>query len=174
MNFRGLYEEYKDIIPYAVFGVLTTLINIFSYWLFSHIFNFGVMPSTIAAWFLAVLFAYVTNRKWVFHSKVNGRVAIAKEMVQFFFFRLVTGVFDWAFMFVTVELLAWPDVWMKFFANVIVIILNYIFSKYFVFKHGFHRVGKSSDGGEKPIPGIASGDDGASNIEDPLAEKIDQ
>ena len=82
MDIKKLYEKYKDIIPYAVFGVLTTLVNIAVYWLMAHPLGLGVMPSTIIAWIAAVLFAYITNRKWVFHSEANTRNEIIKEMTK--------------------------------------------------------------------------------------------
>ena len=81
---KTLLKKYKDVVPYAIFGVLTTLVNIASYWLCAHALGMPVMASTIIAWILAVLFAYITNRKWVFLSQAEGRRAIAKEMISFF------------------------------------------------------------------------------------------
>lgn len=68
MKLKALYQKYKDIIPYGIFGVLTTLVNVIVYWTSARLLGLGVMPSTVIAWILAVLFAYITNRKWVFHS----------------------------------------------------------------------------------------------------------
>ncbi len=135
MKYSELIDQYRDVIPYAVFGVLTTLVNIVSYWLFSHIFHAGVMGSTVIAWILSVLFAYVTNRKWVFHSKAVGTRAVVKEMISFFTCRLATGVIDWLCMFVFVDLLHLNDMVIKIAANVIVIVLNYIASKLVIFRH---------------------------------------
>ena len=129
MDIKKLYEKYKDIIPYAVFGVLTTLVNIAVYWLMAHPLGLGVMPSTIIAWIAAVLFAYITNRKWVFHSEANTRNEIIKEIISFFACRLATGVVDWACMFIFVDVLHLNDVVIKTAANILVIILNYIASK---------------------------------------------
>lgn len=83
MNIEKLWDKYKDIIPYGVFGVLTTLVNIVSYWIFAHPFGLSVMVSTVLAWILSVLFAYLTNRKWVFHSEASTREEIGKEIVSF-------------------------------------------------------------------------------------------
>ena len=80
MNIEKLWDKYKDIIPYGVFGVLTTLVNIVSYWIFAHPFGLSVMVSTVLAWILSVLFAYLTNRKWVFHSEASTREEIGKEI----------------------------------------------------------------------------------------------
>jgi putative flippase GtrA len=135
MDFKGLYEKNKDMIPYAIFGVLTTVVNIAVYWLIAHPLEFAVMPSTIIAWIAAVLFAYITNRRWVFNSEAHTTQEIVREIVTFFAFRLGTGVVDWACMFVFVDILSFNDVVIKFIANVIVIILNYVASKLIIFKH---------------------------------------
>jgi putative flippase GtrA len=95
--------------------------------------NFSVMFGTVAAWVTAVLFAYVTNRKWVFRSEARGK-DILKEFSSFFACRLITGVIDWLCMFIFVELLNWNDVIIKFLANCIVIVINYIASKLIIFK----------------------------------------
>lgn len=134
MNLKRLIEQYKDVIPYIFFGVCTTLINIIVYWGTAHLFGMGTMVSTIVAWILAVLFAYVTNRKWVFYSTAVTSKEIISEMIKFFGSRVATGVVDGICMFIFVELLEWNDVIIKFSANILVIILNYIASKMIVFK----------------------------------------
>lgn len=134
MKFSELYKKYQDLIPYAVFGVLTTLVNLSSYWVISHILHAGVMTSTVIAWILSVLFAYITNRKWVFHSENTAFGAIVREVVSFFGCRLATGIIDWLCMFVFVEKLHFNDMVIKIAANVIVIICNYVASKLFIFK----------------------------------------
>lgn len=135
MKFRELFEKYKDLIPYAVFGALTTLVNIVAYWLFAHPFGMPVLVSTIIAWFLSVLFAYVTNRKWVFHSEADTVKAVLKEIVSFFACRIGTELVDLAAMFIFVDLLHMNDMAVKIIANVVVIILNYAASKFVIFKH---------------------------------------
>ena len=93
------------------------------------------MVSTVIAWILAVLFAYLTNRKWVFHSEADNSKAVLKEIGLFFAARLGTGVIDWASMFIFVDLMSFNDVVIKTLANIVVIILNYIASKFLIFKH---------------------------------------
>lgn len=134
MNIRALYQKYKDIIPYGIFGVLTTLVNVAVYWIAAHPLRLGTMPSTVLAWIMAVLFAYVTNRKWVFHSTAVTAVEIRKEILSFFICRLATGVLDWVCMFIFVDLLGLYDVAIKVLANILVIILNYVASRLVVFK----------------------------------------
>lgn len=135
MNFKLLYEKYKDAIPYMLFGVLTTGINILSYWILAHLFNWRVMESTVVAWAIAVMFAYLTNRKWVFESDKTEKREILKEMFSFVLCRIMTGVIDWICMYFFVDVMNFNDVFIKFVSNVVVIVLNYLASKCFIFKH---------------------------------------
>lgn len=134
MDIKALYQKYKDIIPYGIFGVLTTVVNVIVYWTAARLLGLGVMPSTVIAWILAVLFAYITNRKWVFHSTAVTAAEIRKEIFSFFACRLATGVLDWACMFIFVDLLKFYDVAIKVLANILVILLNYVASKLIIFK----------------------------------------
>ncbi len=149
MNYKRICKKYKDFILYAVFGVLTTLVNMTVYWVLAHIFKVRVMPSTICAWVAAVLFAYVTNRKWVFHSKAHATGEIIREVVSFFTCRILTGIVDWGCMLLFVAQLHMDDVVIKFAANVLVIILNYIASKLIIFKHRGQKNAESKKAAEK-------------------------
>lgn len=132
---KELVSKYRDIIPYAVFGVLTTLVNIVSYWFFAHPLKWATLPSNIGAWILSVLFAYVTNRKWVFHSEAHGTSSVLKEMISFFTARLATGVLDWFNMWLFVDIFHLNDMIIKVLSNIVVIVLNYAASKVLVFRH---------------------------------------
>lgn len=134
-NIEELIRKYQDVLPYLIFGVLTTVVNIISYWFMAHLLYLGVMVSTVIAWILSVLFAYITNRTWVFHSKARGTQEIFREIVSFFSCRLATGVIDWGCMLVFVDVLGWWDLGVKVAANIIVIVLNYLASKLLIFKH---------------------------------------
>ena len=128
---KELLLKYKEVIMYLIFGILTTVVNIVVYYMMADMLQVHYMISNIVAWFLSVLFAYVTNRKYVFESKSNE---IIKEMVSFFGARLATGVMDMAFMWIFVGLGLLPDFVAKVITNVFVIIANYILSKLVVFK----------------------------------------
>lgn len=131
---RKYWDKYKDVILYLIFGGLTTVVNIAVYWICVHVLGTGVMFGTVAAWALAVLFAYLTNRTMVFHSSAAGAQAVLKEIVSFFGCRLGTGVVDWVIMFVFVTVLRFYDMIVKIAANIIVIVLNYVLSKFVIFK----------------------------------------
>lgn len=134
MNLQNLYKKYKDIFWYAFFGICTTLVNLISYWIFARIFFFGTMISTIFAWLSAVLFAYWTNRIWVFHSTASSVHDILNELTKFFTCRIATGIVDWGCMFLFVDVLRFNDLFIKLIANIIVIILNYAASKLIIFR----------------------------------------
>ena len=131
---KDIYIKYKKIILYLFFGGCTTLVNIASYYVLSHVFNCSVMFSTVVAWVLAVLFAYITNRKMVFDSKASGKKKVFKEFVSFIACRIATGIVDWLCMYIFVEKIGFNDMVIKIIANIIVIILNYVASKLIVFK----------------------------------------
>lgn len=128
-----LVKRYQDIILYLFFGGLTTVVNVVSYAFFAKVLGFGTFFSTVIAWFLSVLVAYLTNRKWVFHSEAKGFKEVAREVVSFFSCRIATGVVDWVIMLAFVDGLHLNDIVIKIVANVVVIILNYVASKLVIF-----------------------------------------
>ncbi len=139
---KEILNKYGNVIPYLFFGVCTTLVNVVSYWICAYPLGFSIMTSTILAWCLAVFFAYVTNRKWVFHGQAHGAKEIGKEMALFFACRLGTGLLDWLCMLIFAEWLGMDDVFVKAAADIAVIILNYLASKFVIFRKKplkFHR-----------------------------------
>ena len=125
--------KYRELILYVVFGVLTTLVNWVSYWLLADLLHVDYMAATFIAQVLSILFAYVTNRRWVFESKVRGVKGVALEMAKFFGARGASLVLDLAAMYLGVTLLRIDDKLMKLISNGIIIAANYVFSKLFVF-----------------------------------------
>ncbi len=124
-------ELKKELVSYVIFGILTTVVNIVVYYLFGDILGVNYVISNIIAWFLSVLFAYVTNRIWVFESKNDN---ILKEVVLFFGGRAFSGVVDTLLMVLFIEVLLVGDFVSKIIIQVIVVILNYVISKLIVFK----------------------------------------
>ena len=131
MNFKSM----KQLVAYGFFGVLTTLINIIAYWLVRK-FDASITLSAFIAWLVAVFFAYWSNRKFVFESSNTSAVAIFFEAVYFFMCRIATGLLDVAIMYIFADVLGFHEVITKTAANIIVIIINYIASKLFIFKEG--------------------------------------
>ena len=131
---KGFLTKNRSVILYIIFGVLTTLVNIVSYWLLTRWLKQSVNTATVVAWILSVLFAYITNRTWVFDSKAIQPNEVIREIVSFFLARLSTGLLDWLIMFVFVTKLSLPDMPVKIASNILVIVLNYVLSRFLVFK----------------------------------------
>ena len=135
---KEIYMKYKEIINYLIFGVLTTVVSLLVYYI--SVFTFlnpdnaiELQIANIISWIAGVLFAYFTNRKFVFESKETDKL---KEAGKFFLARVVTLVIDMLIMGVGVTTLHLNDKIMKLISQVVIIVSNYIFSKLFVFKKG--------------------------------------
>lgn len=131
---KALVLKYKFIILYGIFGVLTTIINIGVYGILYSVLGVSNVVSNVIAWVISVLFAFITNKLWVFESKSLDLKVFIKEFGSFTVCRLATGILDLGIMFVGVDLLKGPAIILKVASNIIVIILNYVMSKIFVFK----------------------------------------
>ena len=127
-------RRYKEILLYVLFGGLTTLVNIGVYFICARFFSVGTVLATVVAWVLSVLFAYVTNKIWVFESKNCRLSALAGEILLFFGCRAFSGILDVVLMWIFVDRLGFYDVAVKILSNLIVIILNYLFSKLLIFR----------------------------------------
>lgn len=135
---KKLYKRYEEIINYLIFGVLTMIVSIASYLIFANtIFSsksdLDIQIANVLSWICAVTFAYITNRKYVFKSKAQGK-AIFKEMGSFFLARIASLIIEMASMYLLFSIMHIDDAISKLICQVIVVILNYIFSKIFVFK----------------------------------------
>ena len=139
---KQLFDKYRELILYVFFGGLTALVNWGLYWLLANPLGVPYLWATAIAQIASILFAYVTNRIWVFQSKARGFREVSLEMLRFFGARGVSFFLDLGCMYVGVDLLHINDTWMKLLANILVIIANYVFSKVFVFRKG---QGKSKD-----------------------------
>ncbi|WP_276937529.1 GtrA family protein [Faecalibaculum rodentium] len=124
-------RNFKEVIAYLVFGVLTTVVNIIVYMIMADWLHVHYLVSNAVAWFVSVLFAFLTNRKYVFRSKSAEKT---KELARFFSSRLATLALDMAIMWLLVDVLTADNLTAKIIANVVVIIVNYILSKFLVFQ----------------------------------------
>lgn len=131
----SLIKKHKSFIAYGIFGVLTTLVNIITYTICYNQLGISNTVSNVFAWILAVAFAYITNKIWVFESKSWQLAVLKREITSFIGCRLATGIMDIVIMFICVDILEWNAMLMKVSSNILVIILNYIFSKLIIFKN---------------------------------------
>lgn len=122
----------KEVLLYIFFGAATTAVNTAVY---VFLYDFCAVDNTaanIAAWILSVLFAFFTNRKWVFESEKSDMI---KEAARFFAARSVTGVIDLTLMYLTVDICRINGDASKIGVNIVVIVFNYFFSKFWIFRN---------------------------------------
>lgn len=131
---KALIVKYQDMILYVFFGALATLVNTASYYLCYNIIGMSNVPSVIIAWLLAVVFAFFTNKLWVFKSKSFAPDVLKHEIPTFFGARLLTGLLDLGIMYLAVDVLHGNGTVWKLISNILVIILNYVASKLIIFK----------------------------------------
>ena len=137
----NIYEKNREAWRYLIFGALATFVNIGMYALCAKVI-FKDLPevqrvdfSNYIAIGLAMAFAYITNKLFVFDSKTNNAKELFKEIISFIGCRIFSAVVEIVFMRVTVVNFHLNEVIMKICANIIVMILNYIFSKLIIFKN---------------------------------------
>ena len=132
---KRLLNKYKEIILYLVFGVLTTVVSIASYYICTKTFldtnsGFQIQIANVISWILSVTFAYITNKLFVFESRGN----VFKEAVKFYASRLSTLACEMVLMYLLVTVMHFGDLPVKIFVQFVVIAANYVLSKLVVFK----------------------------------------
>lgn len=139
---KKLFEKYREIIMYLIFGVLTTLVSLISYSLLIKFLSLSITAASAISWVIAVSFAFVTNKQFVFKSRSREKKTVLKELISFFAARGISGIVEIflpEILFkigLSFSLFGVKGLVSKIIVNVIVIILNYIFSKLWVFKKG--------------------------------------
>ena len=130
----GLYLEYKEIINYLVFGVLSTIVNFVTYFIFARLLNVDEVISSGLSWFFSVLFAYITNKIFVFESETKNIQEFIKEIVSFFLARVLSGALcDVGTFALMVKVIGINDIVSKIITQVMVVIVNYVLSKWIIF-----------------------------------------
>lgn len=131
-------EKFWKLVRYGVVGVCTTAVNYVLFWLLCYKMDIELNVANAVAIVASIIFAYVTNKLFVFRSHVSGAGALAREAVSFFASRAFTAVLEWAVMFAVDKFVGLEDsLWgmvTKVAINVVVLILNFVFSQFFVFK----------------------------------------
>lgn len=132
---KALYRKYREVVNYLIVGVLTTLVSLLVYYGLTLTVLDPTRPvqlqaANVLSWVAAVVFAYFTNRRFVFESRSTN---ILKEAAAFFAARLATLLMDMALMFLLVTLLKMNDKPAKLLVQVVVIVANYVLSKFLVF-----------------------------------------
>ena len=133
VRISALLQRYKSQLLYLFFGGCTTLVNVVVYGVCTRMAALSTTVSTVIAWVVSVLFAYITNRTWVFESRARTVPGVLRELWSFLLCRLATGALDLLIMYLCVDLLGLPDIPIKLLSNLLVIVLNYVASKLIIF-----------------------------------------
>lgn len=129
----NVYYRHREKIDYIFFGGLTTLVNIVVFFIFDSVFDWSYLIANAIAIILSILFAYVTNKLYVFESSANSFRENIYEFFKFIGFRLLSGLIDMFSMWFLVDLIVIDTNIAKILTQFIVVVLNYIFSKFFIF-----------------------------------------
>lgn len=124
----------KELVLYVVFGALTTVVSFVSYYACNTVLGIHYLASNIVSWILAVLFAYITNKLFVFESKGLSRKELLREFFAFIAARLVSLGMEELGLWLMIGVLHWNENIAKLIMQVVVVIANYVFSKLFIFK----------------------------------------
>lgn len=136
LKLRNLIRKHRDWLIYLVFGVLTTLVNYLVYLPLLNIAALSGALSNAIAWGVAVAFAFLTNKPFVFKSRDWSLRVTLPELIKFVGSRIASGFIETAVIYLTVDMLNWNgNIW-KVITSVLVVILNYITSKVLVFRKG--------------------------------------
>lgn len=145
---KKLFEKYREIISYVFFGVLTTVVNLVVFKIFDKILGSNLyLVTNIIAWIAAVIFAYITNKLWVFESKSWKADIVLKELIGFFGARILSLGIEEAGLWLMIDIMHFEHIngfeimsftfdgnfIAKLIMQVVVVILNYIFSKFIIF-----------------------------------------
>ena len=150
---KKLFIKYKELITYVIFGVLTTLVNFFAFWLFTKILGEELyLINNAIAWVVGVIFAYITNKLFVFESKSWDLKVVTKEITGFLGARIFSFLVEEGGMFLFITVLGLGEKFLtilnltitgqfivKILLAVIVVVMNYVFSKFFIFKSSENR-----------------------------------
>ncbi|EAG9321527.1 cell wall teichoic acid glycosylation protein GtcA [Listeria monocytogenes] len=127
-------DNIHSILMYLIMGGFTTLINIVTFWVCTDLLNWDYRIANTIAWVASVLFAYFSNKKYVFDSYTPTWKDKTREVSSFFGFRFLTYIVDFLVMILLISGLGMNELWAKIWTNVIVLILNYVFSKWIIFR----------------------------------------
>lgn len=131
---KALLEKYWEVLSYLIFGVLTTIVNYLVYLPVYNLMGLSAALSNAIAWVVAVAFAYLTNKPFVFKSHDWSAKTVIPELTKFVGCRVASGAAETLILLITVDILHWNgNIW-KLITSVLVVILNYVASKLVVFR----------------------------------------
>lgn len=133
-GFRPLLEKYKQGFVYLFFGGVTTLINIAVFWLFYRLFHMNELAANAVAWVVAFIFAFIVNRNYVFEAQTDEKKETARQFLTFLAGRLFSLLCEELILYLFITRLGLLALPVKIFAQIVVVLLNYVISRLFVFR----------------------------------------
>lgn len=130
---KDFLVKYRNVISYLFFGVMTTVVNYIVYYPLFNFANLSAALSNGLAWIAAVVFAFLANKPFVFKSLDWSAKVVVPEFIKFAGCRIASGLLETVFLYVTVDISLWNGNIMKLIISILVVILNYVTSKLFVF-----------------------------------------
>lgn len=135
---RDFYYKHESALLYIIVGGLTTLVSIAAQYIPAY-FGLPTRVNTTISWICAVTFAFFTNKVWVFKDKSYSRSDWLRQASGFYGARLVTYFLELGFMVLTVDVLHYSEYIMKLIAQIFILIVNYLFSKFVIFRKKHHK-----------------------------------
>lgn len=132
--FKPFYTKHKETLLYLLFGGLSFILNMLLYILITSWFNIHELIANIITWILVVAFCFITNKTWVFKNDTTTTTSIMRQIISFYTSRLITLGIEEIILFVFITKLQFSNLLIKIIAQIIVIILNYVFSKLIIFR----------------------------------------
>lgn len=129
-----MYRKYKEAVDYLFWGGVAFFLSMILFYLFANVMNIYEQIANILSWIICVIFTYLTNRTFVFRSKVKGLKNIFKEFKDFVTARVLTLVMENAILFVMIDMLTINNMISKLVGQFVVIVSNYFLSKLWIFK----------------------------------------
>ena len=131
---QPFWKRHREVLLYLFFGGLTTVVSIGSFWVFNDVLHTNEHVANTVSWLLAVCFAFFTNRLWVFQATTSGAKEFGKQMARFYGGRIATFLAEEVIILVFITWLNFPALIVKIVAQIVVLLLNYVVSKLFVFR----------------------------------------
>lgn len=135
VKFYPFYEKNKEILLYLFFGGLSFFISVMMYILFYAFLGYNELIANVISWVITVMFAFFTNRLWVFKSNVESLKDYIFQMISFYGGRVITLIIEEVVLFIFITCLHFSSIIVKIVAQVIIIVLNYVISKLIIFRN---------------------------------------
>lgn len=134
MNRSNFYTRHYELISYIIFGVVTTTINVVSFFVFNTIIGWSYLSANGLSIVISILFAFYVNKKYVFRNQTNSTMQLFKELGLFFLFRGASASFDMLSMWLLIGGLGLNNNISKLLTEGVVVVLNFLISKFIIFK----------------------------------------